>query len=154
MMMKKMGKFYKKVPIINFNNFQKIHKLLNVTSLIIAIPSLNYDLRKKIINKISNFSKNISILPPKEEIINKTISINDLRDISFRDFFDRKISKINKKLISYLYNKNILVTGGAGSIGSELASQICNAGSKKVIIYDNNETELFPSFSKYYQQKC
>ena len=60
-------------------------------------------------------------------------------------FFDRKISKINKKLISYLYNKNILVTGGAGSIGSELACQICNAGSKKVIIYDNNETELFRS---------
>ena len=140
---KKVGKFYKKVPIINFNNFQKIHKLLNITNLIIAIPSLNYDLRKKIISKISNFSKNISILPPKEEIINKTISINDLRNISFRDFFDRNTSKINKKLISYLYNKNILITGGAGSIGSELAYQICNAGSKKVIIYDNNETELF-----------
>ena len=140
---KKVGKFYKKVPIINFNNFQKIHKLLNITNLIIAIPSLNYDLRKEIISKISNFSKNISILPPKEEIINKTISINDLRNISFRYFFDRNTSKINKKLISYLYNKNILITGGAGSIGSELAYQICNAGSKKVIIYDNNETELF-----------
>ena len=82
-----MGKFYKKVPIINFNNFRKIHKLLNVTSLIIAIPSLNYDLRKKkLLTKFLIFSKNISILPPKE-IINKTISINDLRDISFRDFF-------------------------------------------------------------------
>lgn len=140
---KKIGKFYKKIPIIDFNNFQKIHKLLNITNLIIAIPSLTYDSRKKIINKISNFSKNISILPPKEEIINKSISINDLRDISFSDFFNRNTSKINKKLINYLYNRNILITGGAGSIGSELARQICNAGSKKVVIYDNNETELF-----------
>ena len=140
---KKIGKFYKKAPIIDFNNFQKIHKLLNITNLIIAIPSLSYELRKKIIKKISNFSKNISILPPKEEIINKSISINDLRNISFSDFFDRKTSKINKELISYLHNRNILITGGAGSIGSELARQICNAGSKKVIIYDNNETELF-----------
>ena len=148
----KIGNFYKKAPIIDFNNFQKIYKSLNISNLIIAIPSLNYEIRKKVINKVSNFSKNISILPPKEEIINKSVTINDLKNISFSDFINRKTSKINKKLIKYLINSNVLITGGAGSIGSELALQICNTGSKKVIIYDNNETELFRT-SKYILNK-
>ena len=57
MMMKKKLESFIKSSIINFNNFEKIHKLLNVTNLIIAIPSLNYDLRKKLLTKFLIFQK-------------------------------------------------------------------------------------------------
>ena len=149
----KIGKKHKSVPIIDFNNFLLIRKLIKITDFIFAIPSLNNDRRKQIINKIKRYHENITILPRKNEIINKSISLTDLKDISFSDILKRKTSNLDNKLIKYLNNKSILITGGAGSIGSELAKQIYNINCKKIIIYDNNETEIFRLLLNFNKKK-
>jgi len=150
---KKIGKFYKKAPIISLSYFKNIFNYLNVTNIIIAIPSLNYIQRKKIYLELKTLSANILILPPKNEIINDKIVESDIRKIEFSDFFNRVSSKINPKLIKYLDKTNILITGGAGSIGGELASQVCKTKVNKVIIFDNNETELFRTVKKIGNRK-
>ncbi|MDC0896152.1 SDR family NAD(P)-dependent oxidoreductase, partial [Candidatus Pelagibacter sp.] len=66
---------------------------------------------------------------------------------------DRNTSKLNTNLIKYLDNQNVLITGGAGSIGSELVKQIYNTNSKKIILFDNNETELFRLLLNFKKQK-
>ena len=150
---KKIGKFYKKAPIISLSYFRNIFNYLNVTNIIIAIPSLNHIQRKKIYFELKTLSANILILPPKNEIINDKIVESDIRKIEFSDFFNRVSSKINPKLIKYLDKTNILITGGAGSIGGELASQVCKTKVNKVIIFDNNETELFRTVKKIGNRK-
>lgn len=149
----KIGKKYKSVPIIDFNNFLIIRKLIKITDFIFAIPSLNNDRRKKLVNKIKKYHENITILPGKNEIINKSISLTDLKDISFSDILKRKTSNLDNKLIKYLNNKSVLITGGAGSIGSELVKQIHNINCKKIIIYDNNETEIFRLLLNFNKKK-
>ena len=150
---KKIGKFYKKAPIISLAYFKNIFKYLNINNIIIAIPSLNYIDRKRIYFELKNFSANILTLPTKNEIIDDKIIESDVRKIEFSDFFKREPSKINSKLIKYLNKTNILITGGAGSIGSELASQVCKTKVNKIIIFDNNETELFRTVKKIDNQK-
>ena len=140
---KKIGTFYKKAPIVSLSYFKNIFNYLNVTNIVIAIPSLNHIQRKKIYFELKTLSANILILPPKNEIINDKIVESDIRKIEFSDFSNREPSKINSSLIRYLNKKNILITGGAGSIGGELANQICKTNINKIIIFDNNETELF-----------
>ncbi len=150
---KKIGKFYKKAPIISLSNFKNIFKYLNISSILIAIPSLSNIDRKRIYLELKNLSANILILPPKNEIINNKINENDIRKIEFSDFFKREPSKINPKLIKYLNKTNILITGGAGSIGNELAKQVCKTNVNKIILFDNNETELFRAVKKIDNQK-
>lgn len=150
---KKVGKFYKKAPIISLSYFKNIFNYLNVTNIIIAIPSLNYIQRKKIYFELKTLTANILILPPKNEIINDKIVESDVRKIEFSDFFKRDSSKINPKLIKYLNKTNILITGGAGSIGGELASQVCKTNVNKIIVFDNNETELFRTVKKISNKK-
>ncbi len=150
---KKIGKFYKKAPIISLAYFKNIFKYLNINNIIIAIPSLDYIDRKRIYFELKNFSANILTLPTKNEIIDDKIIESDVRKIEFSDFFKREPSKINSKLIKYLNKTNILITGGAGSIGSELASQVCKTKVNKIIIFDNNETELFRTVKKIDDQK-
>ncbi len=135
--------YYKNSPIISFQKFLEINKIIKINNIIFSIPSLEIHKRNKILEKLSKFSDAIMLLPPKDKIINNKIFYSDLKKVSYLDILDRKNSRINKKLIKYLDNSNVLITGAAGSIGSELVLQVIKTKAKKVICLDINETELF-----------
>ena len=75
------------------------------------------------------------ILPPKNQIINNQILFKDLKKVNYLDILNRKSSPIKNKLIKYLDNSNILITGAAGSIGSELLLQISKTKAKKDCLF-------------------
>ena len=83
------------------------------------------------------------VLPAKNQIINDEVSFNDLKKVNYLDIISKKTSSINNKLIEYLDYTNVLITGAAGSIGSELVLQIIKTKAKKIVCLDINETELF-----------
>lgn len=147
------GTFYKHSPILSYKTFDAIKKYLNISNIIIAIPSLEFHSRSELLNKIKNLNIQVLTLPNKNEFINKSVFFNDIRKLNPSDFLNREISKIDNKLIGYLNGSVVLVTGGAGSIGSEIARQISKTKVKKIILFDNNETSLFRTLNTFVNRK-
>ena len=135
--------YYKNSPIISFEKFLEINKVIKINNIIFSIPSLEIQKRNKILQKLSKINDAIMFLPPKDKIINNKIFYSDLKKVSYLDILDRKNSRINDKLIKYLDSSNVLITGAAGSIGTELVLQVIKTKAKKIICLDINETELF-----------
>ena len=128
------GKYYKESPIISYNKFLEIKKIFLISNIFLAIPSLNDRKKNKILKNLSKFNDLLMTLPPKNQIINDQIFFNDLKKVNYLDILNRKTSPINPKLIKYLNNSNVLITGAAGSIGSELLLQIIKTKVKNYLL--------------------
>ncbi|MEA3422559.1 MAG: nucleoside-diphosphate sugar epimerase/dehydratase [Bacillota bacterium] len=116
----------------------------NIDEIIIAIPSAD----RKAINEIVNHAKDtkckLRTLPGMYEIADGKVSIKEIRDVSIEDLLGREEVELDTDEIeTFIKSKTILVTGGGGSIGSELCRQICHFGPKKLYILDNYENNAY-----------
>lgn len=127
------------------DDFQKVNNTFKIDEIIIAIPSADGEVIRKII--LSNLENNIpiKIVPRDQRIISSSkVKYSDIKDVDLEDFLGIRILKKNtEKLKTFYKNKTILITGGAGSIGSEIVRQLLDLGSKKIIVYDNSEYLIF-----------
>ncbi|CDF57745.1 polysaccharide biosynthesis protein [Thermobrachium celere] len=116
----------------------------DIDEIIIAIPSLNNEDRKEILEVCSKTGCKLKILPGVYELIEGKISINQIRDVEIEDLLGREPVELNiEEIAGYLKNKTVLVTGGGGSIGSELCRQIVKFNPKKLLILDINENGAY-----------
>ena len=117
-----------------------------INLILIAIPSLNGNEKKELIRVCQKAKVKVKIMPGLYEMINEDFKIHKIRDVDVRDLLGRDEIKLNYQNISeYIENKTILVTGGGGSIGSELCRQIAKFKPKKLLIldiYENNAYDL------------
>jgi FlaA1/EpsC-like NDP-sugar epimerase len=113
-------------------------------AIIIAIPSLNYSTLRNIYNAaIASKVNTIKIVPRIYDFQKPDINLKSLEDISIEDLLGRQAIKINYDEIgSLLKDKIILVTGGGGSIGSEIVVQVYAFQPRKLILFDMDETAL------------
>ncbi len=129
------------------NDIPKIVKEKNIESLIIALPSAGSKIIDRAIEQGRKAGiKNIKVLPPIEELINGTIEvgIGTLREIEMEDLLGRETATLDQKIIEdFIQNKRILITGAAGSIGSELCRQIAQFRPSTLLILDQDETGIF-----------
>ena len=115
-----------------------------IDSIIFAIPSVSMKRRAEILNKVKDLNLNVKVVPSIYEIINGKIDISSVRDVSIDDLLGREqIILENASLSEMIQDKTILVTGGGGSIGSELCRQIANYSPKKLIILDIYENNAY-----------
>jgi len=115
-----------------------------VDMLIIAIPTAGGKEIRRIIDNIKNKEVKIKILPGLYELVDGKVSVSRIREVRIEDLLGREPVELNLEEISgYLKDKRVLVTGGGGSIGGELARQICRFGPKKLILLDHSENGLF-----------
>jgi FlaA1/EpsC-like NDP-sugar epimerase len=115
-----------------------------VDEIIIAIPSANRKAIQKIVNECNKTRCKMKILPGISDLINEKVSISTLRDVDIEDLLGRDPVQVNLKEISgYLDGKIVLVTGGGGSIGSELCRQIARFRPRKLIALDIYENTVF-----------
>ena len=123
----------------------KIVKDINVEEIIIAIPSVTSKEIRGIMEYVRKANiKDVKVLPGLSDLMNGKVSLNDIRDISIEDLLGREPVKIDVgEVSSYIRDKNILVTGAGGSIGSELCRQIIRFNPASLIMLDMGETELF-----------
>lgn len=85
----------------------------------------------------------ILVVPPIDEAVDGNISHSAIREVKIEDLLGREEIKISmQEIIDNFKNKTILVTGAAGSIGSELCRQLCTFGIKKLVMFDNAETPM------------
>ncbi|KAJ49418.1 FlaA1/EpsC-like NDP-sugar epimerase [Clostridium tetanomorphum] len=143
----KIGKLISGVKVIGGReNIKAICEEKSVEEIILAIPSADVEIKRAIINICKDTNAKLKTLPGIYEIIDGKVSINKVRDVSIEDLLGREEVKLNSDNINkYIKDKVILVTGGGGSIGSELCRQIAKFNPKKLLIldiYENNAYDL------------
>ncbi len=151
----KIGKRLRGIPITGgISKIPKIAKNKKIDEIIIATPSASAKEMKRIIKECSKSKCKLKKLPGVYELIDGQVSIKEIRDVEIEDLLGRDEVNVDLKEISkYLNEKIVLITGGGGSIGSELCRQICKFNPKKLIIldiYENNAYDLQMELSNDY----
>ena len=122
----------------------KIAKEKNVDLIFFAINKIDAVSRRKILEICQETGIKTRVLPTTEEVINKQGAMNSLRDVQIEDLLGRDpVHLDNKNINSLIKNKTVLVTGGGGSIGSELCRQIVKYDPKRLVILDIYENNLY-----------
>lgn len=143
----KLGKSINGIKVIGTReSIIDISKNRKIDEIILAIPSSSYGEQREILNLCKETKCKLKIIPGIYEIIHGTVSMSKIRDVNIDDLLGREPIKLdNENINKYINNKTVLVTGGGGSIGSELCRQISKFNPKELIIldiYENNAYEL------------
>lgn len=126
------------------SQFEDTIKKYNIENLIIAIPSITKSKKQELVEKCLNLNLNVKTIPPIEKWINGELSFNQIKAIKIEDLIEREIIELDITQINkQLNNKVVLVSGAAGSIGSELVIQILKFRPKKIICLDKSEVRLY-----------
>ena len=125
----------------------------NIDEIIIAIPSADIESLKDIVNICQETKKKVKILPAVSKSLNSSL-VKEIRSIRYEDLLGREPVKVDQDGIGdFINNKVVLVTGGGGSIGSELCRQIISYGPEKLIIFDiyeNNAYEIQMELERHF----
>ncbi|AXX91800.1 dTDP-glucose 4,6-dehydratase [Malaciobacter molluscorum LMG 25693] len=112
--------------------------------LVIAMPSAPKERIKEIYNSLSDFFKEIRVLPSLEEILENKDFSSQLKDITVEDLLARHPQDLDKqKIQDFIKDKVVLITGAGGSIGSEISRQCKKYGAKQLILLDHSEFNLY-----------
>ena len=134
----------------------KLCREKGVDEILIALPSASMQERKKIIEICNETGCKVKILPSIDQIIDQGEMYSKIRNVEIEDLLAREPIKLNNTEIDeYIKNRTILVTGGGGSIGSELCRQIMRFNPKKLVIldiYENNAYDLQMELNRKYPE--
>jgi len=127
------------------NDISRLIKENEIEEMIIALPSASSKIIKKAVElgRKANLKK-IKIVPPITEFINGEVSIGKIKEVDIEDLLGREpVSLDTKSIADFIQNKTVLITGAAGSIGSELARQVAKFKPALLLILDQDETGIF-----------
>jgi len=140
---KKKGRSLEGAFIYTTDKLQELVKDNAVELIIISIQNLSPVKKNEITDWCLNNNIKLLNVPPAKKWINGELSFNQLRSVNIEDLLEREPIKLDNDLISaQLNNKIILITGAAGSIGSELSRQCLKYNPKKIILLDQAESPL------------
>lgn len=127
------------------NDIPKIVSERRIKELIIALPSAGVETIKRAVGAGRNAGlQKIKVVPSISEIINGQVSLKDLREVQVEDLLGRETVSLDTRTIeNFIKGKIVLITGAAGSIGSELSKQIAKFKPSLLLLLDQDETGLF-----------
>ena len=141
----KVGKTLDGVPVFKLG--EKLENFIidnYISKVIISTEKLSVNRQSSLYNYFQNLNIQLLKLPAVKTWVNGTPNISRLKEIKIQDLLSRGLIKIDNKKNKLLYNgKSVLVTGAAGSIGSEIIRQIIKFRPAKIILLDNSETPMF-----------
>lgn len=141
----KIGRIISGVEVLgNRNKIISVCKKNKVDIIFFSISKIGREDRKEIIEICQNTGAKVRILPSTEDLIKNKPLMDNLRDIEIEDILGRDPIQLDNNDISELINqRTVLVTGGGGSIGSELCRQIAKFNPEQLIIFDIYENNLY-----------
>lgn len=141
----KKGRLLEGVPIVgNRYDIEEMVQEYSITRIVYAIPAASADDRKAILNICKQTGCKTQTVPGTYQLLNEEVSVSRLRDVEITDLLGRAQVKVNNsEILQTLSDKVILVTGGGGSIGSELCRQIAASSPKMLIIFDIYENNAY-----------
>ena len=127
-----------------------------IKKILVAIPSASPEDKRAILNICKESGCELKDLPGVGELIDGKISLTDMKDVAVEDLLGRDTIRVNMdEIYSFITGKTILVTGGGGSIGSELCRQVAGHNPRQLIIFDiyeNNAYDIEQELKKTYPQ--
>ncbi len=141
----KIGREIDGVPIVGSRvDIQNAVEDYNIDEIIFAIPDAKGVDRKEILDICSATGCKVRIIPGIYQMIDGSVTVNSIRNVEIIDLLGRDPVKANvERIREYITDKTVMVTGGGGSIGSELCRQIAMAKPKLLIIFDIYENNAF-----------
>ena len=140
----KIGKNLNNVKIAgNCSQIPDIVEKYNVDDIIICIPSATRKRQNEITQIAVSTGKKVKMTPSMQEILQDSTNMRRIRNVEITDLLARDEVKLDIRVCRYLIDKTILVTGGGGSIGSELCKQCARYNPKTIIIFDIYENCAF-----------
>ena len=141
----KWGRMLEGIPIVgDRNDILAAVKKYKINRIIYAIPATTGKNRKDILNICKETNCRLQTVPGVAQLVSGEVSVTRLRDVEITDLLGRAQVKVNNsEIFKALHDKVIMVTGGGGSIGSELCRQIAQAEPKLLIIFDIYENNAY-----------
>jgi FlaA1/EpsC-like NDP-sugar epimerase len=143
--LEKKGMCLHRVPVLgDIDHLRGIVRKHQIEEIIIAIPSANGKIIRRIVDCCEKAKLRAKILPGISDIIDGKIAVSQIKNVDIEDLLGRDQIVLDGKSISgYLTGKKIMVTGAAGSIGSEICRQVAKFRPAKIVLFDSAETPLF-----------
>lgn len=139
----KVGKSIDGLKIYRSSDFSRVIKKFGVDELIIATANIDIETKNLVIDLALENNVTVLTLPPVNKIINGDLSPAQIKQIRIEDLLERAPIQIsNEKLLDQLKGKRVLVTGAAGSIGSEISKQLGRYEPQMIILCDQAESPL------------
>lgn len=141
----KQGQMINGVPVVGKRiDIPSIVEKMKIDEIIIAMPSASKQQIREIVEISKTTKAKLKIVPGMFELIDGKVSISNIREVDIEDLLGREEIKTDlNKISSYIADKVVLVTGGGGSIGSELCRQIAGFNPRKLIILDIYENSAY-----------
>ncbi len=141
----KRGKRLGGVPIVGDRyEIPNAIKKYEINRIIYAIPSSSAKEKKEILDICTTTGCSVQVLPGVFQLANGEINVSKLRKVDAQDLLGRDPIKVNMdEIFRYISGKVVMVTGGGGSIGSELCRQIARANPKQLVIFDIYENNVY-----------
>lgn len=140
---KKIGTSINEIKVLSYDELKELSNKIQIKNIIVAIPSLNKKRRNDLFKKLLPLTPVISSLPEKKFYKKNKINLDDINKISLEEILNKNSSNFKKIDFDLFKNKSILVTGGAGSIGSEISKQLLSTKLKNLIILDHSELNIY-----------
>ena len=143
----KIGSFFRGIEIVGSRQeIPAMARKYDINEIIVAMPSVSVQERREILEICQTTDCELKMLPGMYQLINGDVSVSRLRNVEIEDLLGREPIRVDiTSILDYVNGKVVMVTGGGGSIGSELCRQIAEHGPKTLIIvdiYENNAYEI------------
>lgn len=151
----KQGRFVDGIPVVGGRDyiFEAVEKY-KITKIYVALPSATVAEKRDILNICKETGCELRNLPGIYQMMSGEVTVNSMKKVAIEDLLGREQIEVNnEEIYKFLTNKRILVTGGGGSIGSELCRQIAAHKPAKLIIFDvyeNNAYDIEQELKKNY----
>lgn len=141
----KLGKKISGVKIAgNTSQLPQLAEKYRADEIFVTMPAVNKKTQSEIINRCKDCMLPVKVLPGIYQFANGQITVSKLRKVEIQDLLGREQVSVNlDEIMGYIENKTVLVTGGGGSIGSELCRQIAGHHPKRLIIFDIYENNAY-----------
>lgn len=132
------------IRVYSPNSLYELIESFAARQILLAIPSATHAERKEILNRLEHLPVHVKTVPDLFDMVSGKVGVDEIRDIDIKDLLGRDIVPPNPELLgACISGQSVMVTGAAGSIGSELCRQIININPAKLILLDSFEYGLY-----------